>query len=155
MTRDEIAAADVDTLRAEVERLTLDAILNAETYAQEISAAKENLRKSQRIRDELIIALRDVTMNPKSDDTRASGRTTRLILRGLIALSEGNNICVIAATTRHARDLRGQIERQAVRFRIPLDERRLLSGNFESERTGFHGVVLIDHYAIEQVEAKP
>jgi hypothetical protein len=119
---------------------------------QKISAAEESLRKEERRSGHLAGALRDVTLNPKSDDTRASGRTTRLILRGLIALSEGQDVFVIAATTVHAQTLASQIKRMATQHGIPILDRRILSGVADSERTGFRCVTLVDHHAIERIE---
>lgn len=131
-------ADNAKTLRAQDER---------------ISTVSEKLRKSERVRDGLIAALRDVTMNPKSDDSRASGRTTRLVLRGLIALSEGQNVYIVASTVAHARSLARHMTEEAARFSIKLNV-PIRFGTIESERTGFRGVVLVDHSAIERMEAK-
>jgi hypothetical protein len=141
----------VGTLAVEAKSLAR----KASWQAEEIAQAAEKLRKSETIRNELTAALRDVTMNPKSDDSRASGRTTRLILRGLIALSEGQKVIVLAARSVHAKNLRSRILLFAKEHGIPVSHGDILSGTFGSERTGFRGVTLIDHYAIEQIEAKP
>jgi Flp pilus assembly CpaE family ATPase len=118
------------------------------------SAALKEIVRLRAAVDKLTDLLRDVSWNPKTQDERASGRTVRLILRALIAISEGWDVCIIAATTHHARDIHDRVVRQANLMGIPMRGIRILHGSPETPRTGFHGVTLVDHFAIEQIETE-
>ena len=139
-----------------------DPALLAEVVVSDLALALAEIERLNRRNAELVDTVRDLSFNPKSDDTRASGRTTRLMLRGLIALSEGHSVCVIAATSSHAAVIGRELLTRAAALQIPLSEHwspdgppYVIAKGRTEPRTGFRGVTLIDHFAIEQMEEAP
>lgn len=98
-------------------------------------------------------ALRDLTSNPpENSDSRATGRTTRLILRGLIALSDGYNVMIIGKDVTHGQHLAQRIRGLASDWNIPHSPPRVLGFGPDSERSGLRGVTLVDHAAVDAME---
>ena len=110
--------------------------------------------------------IRTLSDNPATENSRATGRTARLALRALIALSAGEDVAVVGLNDQHALEMKLRIEKNAMKWRIPYDggmwapresrgERAPMVRAFtmESERSGFKGVVLVDHAVVERMEA--
>ena len=130
-----------------------DALPVAQRVTVDLATALAEIDRLTVRNAELVATVRDLALSPKSDDTRASGRTTRLILRGLIAMSEGHDVLIVAATSAHAQSLVHRMAGMAVDLHIPFTNVRGVGRN--EPRTGFRGVTLIDHHAIEQMEEAP
>lgn len=161
------SSEDIDALLADRDAIAslLDAVTQALSMETEaLSCCRERALEIEKQRDRaltsesrLLALTRQLSSNPKSDDGRESGRTTRLILRGLIALSEGHDVYVVGSTYEHGRRLARQIAIRAKEMRIARDsddgfERAIRFGGPDSEMTGFRGVTLLDHFAIERME---
>jgi|GEM_PF-2129077 len=110
--------------------------------------------------------IRTLSDNPATENARCSGRTARLALRALIALSAGHDVAVVGLNVRHALEMKLKIERNAMKWHIPYDggmyapresrgERAPMVRAFtpDEDRSGFRGVVLVDHAVIERMEA--
>lgn len=123
----------------------------AQQYLRDIGELTELVRKATRRRLEVEDLLRVISMNPKGGK-RLTGRTTRMLLNGLVALSNGHSVLVIAHTCQYAGDLGRRLLREAAHFGIPLSEHwspdgppYVIAKGVNEPRTAFHGVTLIDH----------
>jgi hypothetical protein len=126
-----------------------------ERACDEIAALRESLKNSLNI-------VRDLSLNPSSETETKTGRTVRLIFRGLIALSLGQSVLIIAANAQRAKDLAALLSRSARNWNIPHEHDDVLFGGTKvpnitafgpgSVSTGFSGVTLVDHSAIERME---
>lgn len=129
----------------------------ARQYLCDVGELTDMVRRYRISASVSIDTIRTLSQNPPADDKRASGRTTRLLLRGLIALSEGQNVMILAATTSHAKHLADQLRVKAREFGVPLDDIEaptIRHAWLYAPNVGFRGVTLIDHYAIEKIESK-
>lgn len=110
--------------------------------------------------------IRTLSDNPSTENARCTGRTARLALRALIALSAGHDVAVVGLNAQYALEMKLKIERNAMKWKIPYDggmyapresrgERAPMVRAFapDDDRGGFRGVVLIDHAVIERMEA--
>ena len=102
------------------------------------------VRKAQRRIAEVEDLLRQVSMNPKGGE-HGSGRTTRMLLRGLIALSEGKPVLIAAPISAHAKNLAKRLEWMARQLGVPCEKGLVRSGSTSTERIGFRGVTLVDN----------
>lgn len=129
-----------------------------------VLAAYETLQREQA---KTLDLLRTLSGNPSTENARSTGRTARLLLRAMIALSAGKDVAVVGLNHQHALAMKVDVERHARGWHIPYDggpaappresrnERPPMVYAFtpDSERTGFRGVTLVDHAVIERMEA--
>jgi hypothetical protein len=80
---------------------------------------------------------------------RRSGRTTRGMLRALIAMSEGEAVIVIAYTSDYAKRLARKLMCEAERLGIPDID--VSSKSVHENVEGLHAYVWRDHYEGEDV----
>lgn len=114
--------------------------------------------------------VRTLSDNPATENSRRTGRTARLVLRAMIALSAGKDVLVVGLTHQQALSLKVDIERHARGWNIPYDggpwrahgdgaatggDRAPMVRAFtpDTDRAGFRGVTLVDHSVIERMEA--
>lgn len=125
-------------------------ILHSEEDYRELARDHARLQLSY---DSAIKLVRSLSDNPPLNTvTSRSGRTTRLILRAMIAVSEGHRVAIVAASFHHAVSLRTKIIERCRSWHIPMIPTDLVAMVVNDNREGFAGVVLIDHYAIEKME---
>ncbi len=117
-------------------------VATAINYRQDVVAMANTIRDLDARLNVANDLLRSLTFNPKSDEP-ASGRTLRMLLRGLIAMSEGHQVFIVAHTWAFARHLADRLRTMAVEHEVPMTQVRF--GAPQSERVAFHGVVLVDH----------
>lgn len=142
---------DLDLIRRDLE--------SSIRHAYALLAAYETLQRQQA---KTIDLLRTVSDNPATENARCSGRTARLILRGLVALSAGKNVLVVGLTEQQALSLKLDLERHARKWKIPFDGDGygkpdplpyVRAFTPDTDRTGLRGVTLVDHSVIERMEA--
>lgn len=127
---------------------------NVPLCPSECCAARDRVNLSlQRLLDKSHEIIRDLSYNPKLQNNRATGRTTRLILRAMIAISEGQDVLIIAHSLQMAHDLKRKIIDRCRSWHIPVEPPRILEKVPGDARAGFRGVTLVDHYVVEQMEA--
>lgn len=83
---------------------------------------------------------------------RRTGRTTRMLLRAAIAISEGERVVLVGHDARHSSRLQDELRSILVRLGIPFSDKQLLNrGAADSELRNESGAeVFVDHFAIEQ-----
>lgn len=118
--------------------------------ADYIQLAKDHDRLQQAYASAMRL-MRSITGNPPTND-RATGRTTRLILRAMIAVSEGHDVWIVAQSFKQAHELRNKVLERCHSWHIPVTSKRIRSGVPNDNCDGFQGVVLVDHFAIESME---
>lgn len=121
-------------------------------YAEDVTELVQLVRAQARRAARLDGIVRDLSMNPKGHtdgSERTTGRTTRMLLRGLAALSEGHRVLIIASTHECAKSLAARLSACASYMRIQVVELGIEYGGPRAERTGFRGVTLVDHSALE------
>lgn len=102
--------------------------------------------------------------------SRRTGKTARMLLRALIALSAGHDVAVVGLNPQRALAMKVDIERHCRTWNIPYDggpwrphgdhqargdDRAPLvrAATPSTDLEGFRGVTLVDHAVIEQMEA--
>lgn len=115
----------------------------AENYRRDVAALTESLRATDKALRQAADLLRRASHAPSGGE-RGSGRTTRMLLRSLIALSEGSRVAIVSVTMTHARDLADRLVGMAHRMGIP-HEGLVSWGTSSSDMTGFRGVTSVDH----------
>jgi hypothetical protein len=122
----------------------------ARNYRKDVAALIDHVLELRRQLAEAHDLLRAATHNPAGGE-RASGRTTRMLLRGLIALSEGHRVMVIGATASHGKNLAATLMARAKEWGIPIDMNNaiVVGAGSKSDVAGFRGVTLIDHTVVD------
>lgn len=94
------------------------------------------------------------TKSVRVDPSRRTGRTTRMLLRALVPLSEHRIVFILAHTGAYAQQLERELIRFAYAARLQIDTSRLRSMSVESwyatHQTGYNADelrVFVDHFA--------